>query len=279
LALKECLLNELKQKEDGSGVTDYDESLYTNMNFFWYLFSTGRLTSTVTCTTCGTIFTTDSSFDALLLQFPEPHHQSDQDCTVEDLIAHHCEIENISDYQCDHCNGRTLGKKVLAITTCPPLLCIVLGRKKQDGGSIKSSVLFPVIGLNITEDGLQYNLIGTIHHKPSSAETGHYTSICHSLRSQSRRWFNYDDHQVSISKFTSMKNDRVLKDHTRSATILFYVSGEFQTHNGHVGKMRVPVHHLSSSKLECRPNELARGHFGGASKYSVAINSFVYFIS
>jgi len=44
-------------------------------------------------------------------------------------------------------------------------------------------------------------------------------------------------------------------------------------------KMRVPVHHLLSSKLECRPNELTRGHFGGASKYSVAINSFVYFIS
>jgi hypothetical protein len=46
-----------------------------------------------------------------------------------------------------------------------------------------------------------------------------------------------------------------------------------------VGKMRVPVRHLLSSKLECRPNELARGHFGRASKYSVAINSFVYFIS
>jgi len=44
-------------------------------------------------------------------------------------------------------------------------------------------------------------------------------------------------------------------------------------------KMRVPVRHLSSSKLECRPNELARGHFGRASKYSVAINSFVHFIS
>jgi hypothetical protein len=29
-----------------------------------------------------------------------------------------------------------------------------------------------------------------------------------------------------------MKNDRVLKAHTKSATILFYVSGELQTHNG-----------------------------------------------
>ncbi len=34
----------------GSGVTDYDENLYMNMKFFWDLFSTGRLTSTVTCT-------------------------------------------------------------------------------------------------------------------------------------------------------------------------------------------------------------------------------------
>ena len=29
-----------------------------------------------------------------------------------------------------------------------------------------------------------------------------------------------------------MKNDRVLKAHTKSATILFYVSDELQTHNG-----------------------------------------------
>jgi hypothetical protein len=29
-----------------------------------------------------------------------------------------------------------------------------------------------------------------------------------------------------------MKNDRVLKAHTKTATILFYVSGELQTHNG-----------------------------------------------
>ena len=232
MALKECLLNELKQKEDGSGVTDYDESLYTNMKIFWDLFSTGRLTSTVTCTTCGNISTTEVPFDELLLFFPWHHHEHHQDCTLEDLIAHHCEMENIPEYECDHCNGRTLGKKVVAITTCPPILCIVLCRKKQDGGSIQSSVQFPVSGLNITEDGLQYNLVGTIHHKPSGTETGHYTSICQSLRSQSHRWFKYDDHQVSISKFTNMKNDRVLKGHTKSATILFYVSKELQTHNG-----------------------------------------------
>ena len=45
-------------------------------------------------------------------------------------------------------------------------------------------------------------------------------------------------------------------------------------------KLRVPVRHLSSSSLlECHPNELTRGHFRGASKYSVAIKRFVYFIT
>ncbi|KAL3780195.1 hypothetical protein ACHAW5_010280 [Stephanodiscus triporus] len=40
LGLKECLLNKLKQKEDGSSGTDYDESLYMNMKAFWDLLST-----------------------------------------------------------------------------------------------------------------------------------------------------------------------------------------------------------------------------------------------
>jgi hypothetical protein len=84
----------------------------------------------------------------------------------------------------------------------------------------------------LTENGLQYDLVGTIHHKPSGTDSGHYTSICHSLQSQSHRWFNYDDHEVSISRFTSLKNDRVLKSHTKSVTVLFYVSEELRTHNG-----------------------------------------------
>ena len=128
--------------------------------------------------------------------------------------------------------------KVTAITTCPPILCIVLCRKKQDGTSIRSSVQFPVSGFNIvTEDDVQqYNLIGTIHHMPHGSDHGHYTSICQSQHS--RNWFDYNDDSVSISKFTNMKQkDRVLKVHTKMATILFYVSKELQTHNG----SRVPI--------------------------------------
>ena len=172
-----------------------------NMKTFWDLFSTGQSKSTVTCTTCGTISVKDKPFDELLLFFLQPHHDFDQDCTVEDLIAHHCGMQDIDNYQCYICNGRTLAKKVTAITTCPPIFCIVLCRRKQDGGSIKSSVQFPVSGFNITEDDLQYNLVGTIHHKPRGPDHGHYTSICQSQRSRSRNWFNYNDDSVSISKF------------------------------------------------------------------------------
>jgi ubiquitin C-terminal hydrolase len=114
-------------------------------------------------------------------------------------------------------------------------LCIVLERKKQDGGSINSdggrinsSVNFPVSGFSITEDHLQYNLVGTVHHKPDGHEHGHYTSICHSQRSHD--WYLYDDEHVSYIRFVNkLKKDRVLKQHTKTATILFY---ELQTHDG-----------------------------------------------
>ena len=266
MGLKKCLLNELKQSEDGSGVTssgiDYDESLYVNMKRFWNLFSTGQLKSKVTCTTCGTCSVMEEPFEELLLYFPEDHHTSDQDCTVENLIAHHCGTQDIDNYQCDICNGRTLATKVIAISTCPPILCIVLGRKKQDGSSIGSSVQFPVSGFNITEDALNYNLVGTIHHKPRGPDHGHYTSICQSQRSQSHKWFLYNDDSVSISNFTTRKNDRVLKPHTKSATILFYVSGALPTCIG----SRDAIIDLQDDRTSCSPpedNEDGTGDKGG----------------
>jgi hypothetical protein len=183
----------------------------------------------VTCTTCGTISTTHERFSELMLTFPQPHHESDQDCTVEDLITHHCGTQDIEDYQCSCCNDRKLAKKVTSITTCPPILCIVLCRRKLDGGSIKSAVQFHVSGFNIRKDDLQYNLVGTVHHSPSRPDQGHYMSICKSKRSQLRNWFNYNDREVSFSHFTNKRNDKVLKGHIKTATILFYVSGALQT--------------------------------------------------
>ena len=151
-----------------------------SMKAFWDRFSTGRSTNTLTCTSCRTIIsTTDDEFNELLLFFPQRHHDSDQDCTLEDLIAHYCETELIEDYECNICKWQrmTLTKET-AITTCPPILCVVLCPTKQDGGIIKSSVQFPVSGSNITEDDLQYNLVGIIHYTPCGSDHGHYTSIC-----------------------------------------------------------------------------------------------------
>ena len=71
------------QSEGGSGVTNsnnvYDENLYKSMKDFWDLFSTGQLTTTVTCATCGNISTTREPFSELMLNFPEAHHEGDQD--------------------------------------------------------------------------------------------------------------------------------------------------------------------------------------------------------
>ncbi len=153
---------------------------FSRQKTFWDLFSAGQFTTMVTCTTCGTISTTHEPFSELMLTFPQPHHESDQDCTVEDLITHHCGTQDIEDYQCDCCNDRKLAKKVTSITTCPPILCIVLCCRKLDGGSIKSAVQFHVSGFNIRKDDLQYNLIGTVRHSPSGPDQGYYTSICKS---------------------------------------------------------------------------------------------------
>jgi ubiquitin C-terminal hydrolase len=227
-ALERSLLDELEQKEDGSSDTDYDEQLYTKMKTFWQLFSGGGTTYTITCTSCTMTSPTVDPFDALLLYFPERHHVSDQDCTLEDLLAYHCETGIVEEYECEICNKRTTGTKKAAITNCPPILCVVLIRKKQNGESIKSSVNFPVSGFSITDNDLQYNLVGTVHHKSDGPEHGHYTSICQAQRLPV--WYYYDDEKVSPIQFVNkQQKERVLKKYTRLATILFY---DLQTRDG-----------------------------------------------
>ena len=76
-------------------------------------------------------------------------------------------------------------------------------------------------------------------------DSGHYTSICQTQHS--RNWFNYDNDLVSVSKFLKMKQkDRVLENHTRMATMLFYVSTELQIGNG----SQVPIAYLTNDANE-----------------------------
>ena len=100
-------------------------------------------------------------------------------------------------------------------------------------------------GLNITGHELQYDLVGTIHHAQRGIDWFHYTSICKTQHS--RNWFKYDNESVSVSKFLNMKQkDRVLKNHTRTATMLFYVSTELQKGNG----SQVPIAYLTNDANE-----------------------------
>ena len=158
MSLKQCLLEELTQSEDGSGVTNgntvYDENIYKSMKDFWDIFTTGQLTTTVTCATCGNISTTREPFSELMLNFPEAHHEGDQDCMVQDLIRHHCMTQHLPDYKCDVCNVRGLANKVTFITECPYIMCIVLCCKKMNGESITPNVQFPISGFKLAEDDL-----------------------------------------------------------------------------------------------------------------------------
>jgi hypothetical protein len=82
LALKECLLAELKTAGGTSDLTasgeGYDEYLHSLMLTFWDVSGLGQITQSVTCTICSCITTRVESFSKLLLQFSEPHHEATQ---------------------------------------------------------------------------------------------------------------------------------------------------------------------------------------------------------
>jgi hypothetical protein len=96
LALKECLLAELKPADRTSDITasgeGYDESLHSLMQTFWDMFCSGPITQNVTCTICSCVTTREEPFSELLVQFPRSHHKAtptNQKCTLNSLIKHH----------------------------------------------------------------------------------------------------------------------------------------------------------------------------------------------
>jgi hypothetical protein len=96
LALKECLLAELKPVYGTSDVTaygeGYDENLHSLMQTFWDMFGSGQIMQNVTCTICSYVTIRVVSFSKLLLQFPESHHQAtptNRKCTLNSLIKYH----------------------------------------------------------------------------------------------------------------------------------------------------------------------------------------------
>jgi hypothetical protein len=155
LALKECLLAELKPADGTSDITasgeGYNETLHSLMKKFWDMFGSGRIMQTVTCTICTCITTRAEPFSKLLVQFQGSHHEAtptNQKCTLNSLIEHHFKQEDLSNYDCLTCDRRTLATHSVQISCYTIILCIVLQHKKNDNTRITLAVDYPVIDLN-----------------------------------------------------------------------------------------------------------------------------------
>jgi hypothetical protein len=240
LALKECLLTELKPANGTSDITasgeGYDETLHSLMQTFWDVFDSGQITQTVTCSICTCVTTREEPFGKLLVQFPDSHHEvtpTNQKCTLNSLIKHHFKPEDLPDYECLTCGRRTLAAQRVQISCCPIILCIVLGCKMNDKTRITLAVNYPVINLNPctffrSHEGMvdsKYNLIATVNHKPSKKNDGHYMAVNKSPTSRS--WYKYDNNIVNLVKFVKGKTNSVLMDFQKIASILFYIDVQY----------------------------------------------------
>ncbi len=116
------------------------------------MFNSGQITQTVTCSICTCVTTREEPFSKLLVQFPDSHHEanpSNQKCTLNSLIQHHFEPEDLPNYECLTCGRRALATRRIQISCYPVIVCIVLGHKMNDEARIISSVNYPVIDLNL----------------------------------------------------------------------------------------------------------------------------------
>jgi hypothetical protein len=240
LALKECLLAELKLAGGTSAVTasgeGYDETLHSLMQTFWDMFDLGQITQTVTCSICTCVTTREELFSKLLVRFPDSHHEAtmtNQKCTLNSLIQHHFEPEDLPVYEFLTCGRRTLATRCVWISCYPVILCIVLGHKMNDETRITLAVNYPVINSNPctffrshkgTVDS-KYNLIATVNHKPSKKNDGYYTAVNKSPTLRS--WYKYDNDIVNLVKFVKGNTNSVLMDFQKTASILFYVDVKY----------------------------------------------------
>jgi ubiquitin C-terminal hydrolase len=116
------------------------------------MFGSGQITQTDTCTICTCVTTREEPFSKLLMHFPGSHHEAtptNQKCTLNSLIEHHFELEDLPDYDCLTCGRRTLATRRIQISCYPVILCIILGCKKNDDTRITLAVNYPVIDLNL----------------------------------------------------------------------------------------------------------------------------------
>ncbi len=232
MPLKVCLLKELEPEQVNSNHTAlghlYDRELYTTMQTFWDLFSSGVTTQMVTCLECNNVTTRDDQFSELMLKFLQQLSAGEhQNYTLASLYQHY-KSGVIDDFRCLSCNSCTSATQQEHIAQCPEILTVVLWRADGEDRNIDKAVDFSLecvcpSTLGVQQEGTMentlYKLFGIVQHQERTGGKGHYTAVTN--KGTTDRWHHYDNCDMKISKFQNRRQNKTYIGFQRSASILF----------------------------------------------------------
>ncbi|KAG8192284.1 hypothetical protein JTE90_002109 [Oedothorax gibbosus] len=158
----------------------------------------GLLKSTLTCMSCRTTSDSFEVFSCLSLPIMTSK------CSLEDCFRHFLKSEKISGeaaWDCPKCKQKKEAEKRLRISRVPEILVIQLKRFSYEGlwrRKLQTTVNFDFhfdvpYEKNSNVYHRKYSLYGIVNHF-GTLEGGHYTAYC---SASSRKWYKYDDHEVS----------------------------------------------------------------------------------
>ena len=235
--MKKMLLDEVHPSRGNVTIHGhpYDPELDSRITDFWNKFDSGKIEQKITCLGCNNVSITTNSFMTLPLQFPGEHFHEDpldmrRAISLMDMIRHfqYNEDDELTDYDCDHCSSRQRATKTYRICRYPEVLCIRIGRKRNDNSVIQNPVQYPFTGLQLTniedfsraDEPCYFKLIAAVNHQPSTNDRGHYTAV--TKHNATNTWCEYNDDNVRKIKFQGRSKNFSSISYQRMASILFY---------------------------------------------------------
>lgn len=241
--MREMLLKEVSPSEGNVTISNHphDPKLYRTIENFWKKFDSGKIQQKITCLGCNNVSVTTTPFLTLILQFPvQQFHEEPLDMrkaiSITNLIEHFLskQDDELTNYECNNCPTRQRATKTYVICHYPEILCIVIGRKRNDYSVIENPVQYPFTGLELTNIDASippcyFKLFAAVNHQPSSEDKGHYTAVTRDHTTNT--WFEYDDDNVQRIKFQGRLKNFSSVQYQRMASILFYEMDPNYSHN------------------------------------------------
>jgi ubiquitin carboxyl-terminal hydrolase 4/11/15 len=114
------------------------------------------------------------------------------------------ELDNTNKFYCEKCKKEQKVKKKIQINRCPHILIIQL-KRFSNSKKIKTKIMFPIKGLNMSNYVLEnnenypmiYDLFSVAYHI-GAAGYGHYFAICKNM--YSKKWYKFEDSTVNEIK-------------------------------------------------------------------------------